>query len=364
MSDRKILMISFEDLRYSGRTKELYAVCQKLGTTYLMVKNAVVQDEFVYVMKTGGMSGFRQYISKAKEIIQSKKIDILLIDNRLACVVGLALKRKYPKLILIQDARELYLLDRKSSLKSNIGTVIEQSLMKKADIVICANKYRAKIMKDRFKLREKPVVFENRWKLPVAYHEKDYKEKYRWLEELDLPVVISTYGCTEDRGNIDLLQDFARIDQKAALLFVGGEPARDKALAQKIIKEKNIGHVYMMDKVPGDELQYLISISRIGIVNYGMYDENNKYCASGKIYEFLHQGKPVVTTLNPPLKDLCDQSQVGVSVADYAEGITKVLENYDYYVSHIEPFLKEHTVEANNEKLYEDLTEKLRSCRV
>lgn len=361
MSDANILLISFEDLRYSGRTKELYAVCQKLGTTYLMAQNVMDKDEMAYSMEG---KGFRQYISQAGTIIKENKINIVLIDNRLACVVGIVLKWKYPKLILIQDARELYELTIKSGLKSNIGSLIEWNLMKKADIVICANSYRSKIMKDYYRLKEEPLVFENRWRLPVAYHEEDYKEKYRWLEELGLPIVISTYGCTEDRGNIKLLEDFAAIDQKAAVLFVGGEPEEDRALAEKIIKEKKIKHAYIMKKVPGDELQYLISISSIGIVNYGTYDDNNKYCASGKIYEFLHLGKPLVTTLNPPLKDICESAHVGISAENYAEGIIEVIEHYEDYVNCIEPFLRTHTVEGNNQKLYEEIAEKLRGCRV
>ena len=99
------------------------------------------------------------------------------------------------------------------------------------------------------------------------------------------------------------------------------------------------------------ELKYLISQSHIGIVNYGQTDTNSKYCASGKLYEFLYEGIPVVTTSNSPLKRICDEEKIGVVDDRFADGINEVLRNYEFYKERVKAYTERVTVEDNNRKL-------------
>ena len=66
-----------------------------------------------------------------------------------------------------------------------------------------------------------------------------------------------------------------------------------------------------------DHLKYFIENSQVGMVTYHQHDLNNKYCASGKIYEFLFEGKPVVTSTNPPLADFCGKYGIGIAEDNY-----------------------------------------------
>ena len=115
-------------------------------------------------------------------------------------------------------------------------------------------------------------------------------------------------------------------------------------------------------KIISDELKYLLSISHIGIVNYGKYDTNNRFCASGKIYEYLFEGIPVVTTENEPLVDFCKNNHVGIADDQYINGIKKILESYEKYIENVSKY-KEYDVMENNEKLLKKILFRLSKGR-
>ena len=69
----------------------------------------------------------------------------------------------------------------------------------------------------------------------------------------------------------------------------------------------------------------------VGFVAYGSDGLNNKYCASGKIYEFIHLGIPVVTSHNPPLRKITRSTGVGVSKENIREGVIEIMKDLDRY---------------------------------
>ena len=100
-----------------------------------------------------------------------------------------------------------------------------------------------------------------------------------------------------------------------------------------------------------DHLKYFIDRSQVGMVTYHQRDLNNKYCASGKIFEFLFEGKPVVTSTNPPLKEFCEKYGVGIADDDYAQAIKAVAEHYTKWQDVVHYFVDHVHVERNNHRL-------------
>ena len=145
------------------------------------------------------------------------------------------------------------------------------------------------------------------------------------------------------------------MNAKCRLFLVGESEKQDEQVIRNIIKSNNIDYVTILGRLNQTELKYLISQCHIGIVNYGQYDTNNKYCASGKLYEYLFEGIPVVTTTNPPLKRLCEEYNIGVSDDEYADGINAIIENYDDYCQRVKVFISSHTIVENDRKLINNL---------
>ena len=82
-------------------------------------------------------------------------------------------KMIHPKKV-IQDCRELYLFTEVKHLTGKIGCLFEEYMVKQADVVICANKERSKIMKKIYKLDKTPIVYEN---LRQLQYESDEDKK-------------------------------------------------------------------------------------------------------------------------------------------------------------------------------------------
>ena len=118
-------------------------------------------------------------------------------------------------------------------------------------------------------------------------------------------------------------------------------------------------NVKILPRMDQDHLKYFIDQSQVGMVTYHQRDLNNKYCASGKIFEFLYEGKPVVTSTNPPLKTFCDNHGVGIADDHYARAIRAIAENYDKWQTTVEKFVSRVHVEKNNHRLAEKIRKEL-----
>ena len=218
--------------------------------------------------------------------------------------------------------------------------------------ILCANRERAEIMKNRFSLLNSPLVYSNIRKLAYATEEEKTKAQQRFaslLKQNEYRIIVSS-GCDLNRRTEVLVKNLKNVNRKCRLLLAGGNnPEEETIRALSALDTKN--EVTILGLLTHTELKYLISQSHIGIVNYGQADTNNKYCASGKLYEFLYEGIPVVTTSNPPLKRICEEEKIGVVDDQFADGINEVLRNYEFYKERVKAYTERVTVEDNNREL-------------
>ena len=185
-------------------------------------------------------------------------------------------------------------------------------MTRKADIVICANEKRGDNATE-YKLTRMPLVYENLRKL--EYSAQDRIEQladkfYEYIQE-DEVRIISSSGCSIARTNDVLVRNLRYVNQKCHLFLVGVCESSEERIIRDIASGDHSNRVSVMGLLNQAELKYLISKCHIGIVNYGNYDTNNRFCASGKLYEFLYEGLPIVTTTNPPLMRICKLGKWG-----------------------------------------------------
>lgn len=358
-----LFLISYGDFDYDGRLRELYKVFSKMGTLYSITQGSTPQSPEHKVYH----GSYKNFISQAVKYGKSlDSIDVLVLDNRKSVLPGLLLRKFKKPRVVIQDCRELYIKKEVSHFAGKAGCVIEKWGIDRSDIIICANQERAELMKEMFKLTHTPIVYENLRELVYSNDkaEQTQQEKFAHLINQDEIRIISSSGCSVSRTNDVLVKNLHRVDKKCKLFLVGNNSAEDENEIRRIMAENNINNIEILGQVNQDELKYLISKSHIGIVNYHQKDTNNKYCASGKVYEFIYDSVPVVTTTNPPLKNMCDGAKIGESDDNYADGINKVLRNYDEYVKNAEAFAKQHPVEANNEQLLQQIKQRITQLTV
>lgn len=344
-----ILVISFADIAYDGRLRELIRIAELLGTVTFLGKKELIGDE---------SKGFARLSLQYLNAICRSKIffrkygpfDIILADNRRALLPAYRLKRMSSDIFLVSDARELYLINDVKGLIAKLGCLIEQFILPKSDVVIAANSFRAKFMEEYYKLKRPVLVFENLRKLSFGDRHPEEFENTKLANNLNTGRIniVSTSGCIISRGNDRLVHAMKLFENEVHLFLVGRSPESDVSHIKEIIEINRISNVTIIDQVDEATLKFILTHCHIGVVNYHQNDLNNRYCASGKIYEFLFDGLPVLTTENPPLQELVETYSIGVADDAFIYGLRELIENYDYFKRNVISYAKTVSIDDNN----------------
>ncbi len=331
----EILFISYRSLA-DTRTNALYEVMCQLGnvTSVMHVEpsESVITRDNMYLHHEEGLGGILSFIKQCNNVAKEMgKVDILFIDNRKATLPGFLIRRKMQPCMLVQDVKEFYTLKEVKHLAGKIGCACEAAFMKRADVIICTNKFRAKAMREYHGLKEEPIIFENIFRLEYSqnFDFSEAERKYGNIFKNDKFHIISTAGCALERTTDKLVRAMAEFRDDSELILVGGGSEEDRKEIDTIVKELSLDNIYMIDRVNKDTLKWLISKCDAGAVIYNKKDQNNLFCASGKIYEFAFEGIPVICSDNPPLVELCETQKIGVASNDYVKAIRAFRQEYD-----------------------------------
>jgi hypothetical protein len=169
----KFYIIYYGYLNSSGRAKELIQSIQQENSylRYTIADSKLIskfnkfanskknKSKFIYLLffLEGYYYGFKN----------RKKINKLLVIDGAASILGYFLiNTLFAKAYLVQDFVEFY--ERKNFKFisfSNLVLMFEKLLIRRANLVLCANSSRADLMVKYYNLSKKPHVFENIWTL-------------------------------------------------------------------------------------------------------------------------------------------------------------------------------------------------------
>lgn len=335
-NQKDVLVISHSNFERDGRLKELVKIGQLLGRVSLISQSTDGQKKQNnhYVINGKRNRSYLYFILFSLQVARRLQKDcIVFADNRKSILPAILIRAIHPRVLLIHDSRELYIMKDVKHLSGKIGCVIEYVFLKKFDLILCANKERARIMKYVHKLKELPIVFENIRKLENTIH-KDLVEthnKYNFLRTEKRLKVISTSGFAFERGGDELINALSFFSEEMVLYIFGSATKLDIEKFHRIQGNDNITNIVYIGTVNLNELQFCIQNCDIGAVFYHKKDLNNKYCASGKVYEFIFEGIPIVCSDNIPLVTFCNTYKVGVADSSFATSLKKMADNYEYY---------------------------------
>ena len=347
------------------RTRAFIRILRRMGNLICVSKKTEERTidvespndiEFEY----NGISDLGNFIAAAyKAKRKLKQIDLLFLDNRMASIPNFLFGKKCG--YVIQDAREFYSIKETPHMVGKIGCVLERQSLRKADMVICANSRRAHLMKERFSLPELPFVYENIF--PSDYDEcfdiDQTRSKYDHFFSSEKMNLISSAGCQIERTTDKLVHSVKKFQDKVQLLLVGGASREDEETIKGIIQVEHIQNVTLIGHVDTNTLKYLMRKSDIGVVIYGKHDANNRYCASGKIYEYLNEKLPMIASGNEPLIDFFEKTHTGIASDNYEEAIQNMLDHFSEYKANAEKFYQTFDPDAGNKQLEEEIKRRL-----
>lgn len=374
-----ILLISPGNYDYDGRLRELMCTFDSLGELSAFTLGSVPCNARHHIYQMSKHVDIEKFPAKKKIIVknsrllwrwyrtleylvfikeavafakQQKNVDMLVLDNQKAVIPGILVDKLIHPGLILQDCRECYLKEEVPGFLAKMLCKLEGIGIKRADILVAANLERAEFMKEYYHLRDIPLIFENLRQLAYSHQcdEKALRQTYASCIHEDEIRIIATAGCEISRMNDVLVRNLDQVKYKCRLLLVGSSTLENQAVIEKIIEEKHLENVNILGRVNQDALKYLIQSSHIGIVSYHQRDLNNRFCASGKLFEFIYEGIPVVTTTNPPLSRLCEEG-IGVADDSFADGINRVIEDYADYQEKAVTYARFHSVEQNRADL-------------
>ena len=346
----RILLVSYNDIKKDGRLNELRRSLSFLGEVSVISNTDEPENDFLFPFHTNGRLAYFSFIKFCVSIAKRMgPFDLIAADNRNCIIPVVRCKKAGLCKYILYDARELYILKEVSSLKSKIGCIIEKKYVDKFDVVTCANSFRATAMVDLYGLKKTPIAFENIRRLEYsAPTEKECEKKFGYLfNEKKYTDIVTTSGEALIRRTDVLVEAVARMGDRFRLFLIGYEDEEGHKKIEEICQRTGWNNIVRYKWLTKSELKYIVSHCDIGIVNYSFQNTNNKFCASGKLYEFIFEGLPIVSTSNPPLSQLCLDYKIGVSDDSFYDGIRKVLDEYDTYCANVKRLASQVKIEEN-----------------
>ena len=366
MVEHKILIVSNGFFEQDGRLRELVEIAQLIGEVHLISRSKIkaFENHYVYQSNSNNYARFVQFCRRVANNISN--LTVVLADNRKALIPAWLIAKKFPNVSSVSDSRELYIVKDVKHLVGKIGCYVEKFCYKRFDVIISANEERARLMKMLYKLSEYPLVYENIRKLNYSSSVKveDLKRKF---EDYFIPNgskrIISTAGYSFGRGGKKLIEEIGALGNGYSLYIVGGGTQEESIQYKKFITENKFDNIHDVGRLDSDELKYFIQNCDIGVVFYHKNDLNNKYCASGKVYEFMFEGVPLICSDNIPLVRVCKQYQIGVAGNSFSESAKEVAKNIDQYRQNIRGAIPLFDIENNRETLADQIKSRISNDR-
>ncbi|WP_298262447.1 hypothetical protein [uncultured Lutibacter sp.] len=279
---------------------------------------------------------------------------------------------KYEKkfnLIFCVDAISLYLLDQSklkynslyylslelgetpkhvsSSLKNKILSNEKKYFKEIIEYTIIQDTYRWKALKRHIGIESNKML-----ELPNSTNfineiEKKYLNNF-FLEnfnlERDTKIVLSAGMISKNVCSIEIAEAIGNYNFKDKVKIIFHDRIiknqNQAYLSDVILKGKN--NLIISNKaVKFNELYKIFSSAHIGLAIYnGNISDNYKFMAgaSGKLYQYLKFGLPVITSNLPGFKELVLENNIGLVITDPNEipiAVEKIFNNYSFYRSNV-----------------------------
>lgn len=361
----KILFIAYENIKVEARTQEVYSSLVKVhpDTVFASWSNPSDDQEINnIILNSGKKKYFRFIFNSIRTILKHQPNVVVLHDNYTSVILWWLIKFK-KNIHVIYDSSELYIDRKPKTLKGKIAShmyYFEKKYIKYADLVMAANIERAEIMKDYFSLPELPLVFDNIHRIDDEIDFDKCDKKYGHLFNKDQFSVIYAGGIAEKRRTFDLMSAVNELGMDYQLIILGNIAPQDKERYDKWMsvtkKHDNISYLGFVSRA---EWRYLLMNSHISVSAFSQDTVNNKFCASGKLYESIFEYKPILTSTNPPLKRVVADEKVGVSTDNFVEGILDCRENYEFYLENVKRYANSIDYEGRIDSLASQLRENI-----
>jgi len=361
-----ILFAVYDNFPHDQRATETILALSKIGRVTTVSLGSIEKDNIQCII-TG--KGKRNYFQFKRELINTyKRIKpdvVFLHDQATSFFIGWLKKRKQ-RVKILYDSSELYYDKFDLSLGGLKGVILqleEKKYLRYADYIFAANIERATIMKDVYGLQQIPTVWDNIHRIDDQYNELECSKKFgKYLSE-GKKIILYCGGINPRRGTFELIDAVEKLGSDYFLLVAGFAANNNLNTFNSIYDKSEVKNFSYLGFLSRGELKFLLRNCVISVSIFDFSCVNHIFCASGKVYESLFEGVPVLTSTNPPLNRLCREYGVGVSTNNYIDGIESICRNYEQLKKNINTFVGELDYDHRMDKLTGLLTNAINSVK-
>ncbi|MBR1905726.1 MAG: hypothetical protein IJ819_04635 [Clostridiales bacterium] len=337
----KVIYVVYHDLSTEARSFEMLCALKDAfeDVTCVCRKPPIDTVGCKMIYPKSIKNQYVEFYKLAKKTIHSIEPQVLVLhDEFTAPFISLG---KRLNSFIIFDSSELNYKRVLPGLKNKLAKYfyyIERKNLKQADLVFAANIERLEIMKKEYNLSCQLEVFDNIHRIDDSYDDEECKKKYgKFFSEYKYPLVYGG-GISHSRFTFKLVEAFANT-KDLCLLIIGSTSETCRKEFNELLATMNINNVYYLGFIPRAEFKYLLENAFASFVLFKSDCPNTVNCASGKMYESLFLGTPIICSDNPPLKRICSKYMVGESSMDFQASFQKILENRSMYVEKIREYV-------------------------
>ena len=356
----KVMFIVYHDIQAEARTQEILECAKRIGKTYFVSysKPFNVSDVEIIITKRK----YFLFVLRAIQAISRVKPEIIILHDNYCSILLPWIKMFYKNIIIVYDSSELYIDTVATTFKvkaAGFMKYFEKKYLKIADVVIAANLERASIMQKYFGLKEIPIVFDNIHKIEDQFNKVDCEKKYGSYFDENIFCIVYGGGISRTRITCELVNVIGTLGSKYCLIVAGSSTKSEHEKFVSIVRENNYNNIFYVGFIPRNEWRFLLNRANASVSAFAQDTVNNINCASGKLFESLFEGTPVITTENPPLKWICEKYGVGVSSNNFKESIIELEKNYNEYFANV----KQYIASINVKKRIDVLAKKI-NCKI
>ena len=345
---KKAIMVVMNTLETDARVQRAAgALGNFLNVTLIGIGNSCGYQKYEQVILTirakAGTLRYFEYLRKVKAYLRIHRFDVFYAHDYFSAALVPWVRKHYPDATIIYDSHELIFPAKgfRQSRRDAFFSYFEKKAVRSADLVICASKERANLMRAYYKIEEAPLVIENISQLPIIHDETSSKLLDSAKYVLDNNDIVLVYaGVLSSGRKIESLINIVASRDDTQLLVIGGGPDFERLIS--IAEQKIRGKYCFTGSIPYKYMGLLLEKCDIGYISYPTDSLNNTYCAPNKIYEYASVGLPMIAPYNPTIKEFFDEFKIGVIDDDLGIAFDKVRESLADYKNNCTKFTSAH----------------------
>jgi|GEM_PF-1295387 len=244
----------------------------------------------------------------AAKLIETNQADIVVSVALQSALSGALSKSRNPGRFFIFDNNELSIEMISSKFKRKVWSQIHNYILKKADVVMHAEKRRLEYFSKTYRTEAKQFLLENLPFFKNHVPERGLRKSIR---------CVYVGGFMPGRFIEEILIGFSELNEKSVFLDMIGfySPPNYEIKIRKLIANIDTSHIKFLPPVSHSKMYNTLSSYDIGLAFYSNTNLNNYYCAPNKIYDYIQMGIPVITNDYPGLIDVIQKNRLGVCVS-------------------------------------------------